>query len=452
MKNNYLLLTLLFLLALPYSSLAQGIVFESGTWADAVKKAKKQKKLLFLHFDQPSCGSCSEVASVAFNSPLIKEKFMLNFISFRIDGSTGIGKELVEKVEAECIPSSVYLDADENPLARFCGTSSLDRSYLEKAEEAITKNREQPLKALADAYAKGDRSSKLMRTYIDRRREAGLSTTELLDTYVQQLPADSLRSAAVLRFIFEQAPIVGSKADSVFRRDYPRTDSLYRAVGWNKAVELNNRIVNNSLKKAIKEKNELLAFKTAGFRQRTYQNDYKNGVAAREWVMLRYFRGVNDTLHYLSRASYYFDNQFMTAKVDSIQNLDNLDNQRRMRGTMPVPMSGATVKPGQTSTSFILNPNTQRYVSALNNAAWEFYNMTRDTVYLKKALEWSKRTLEYREDGTSMDTYAHLLYRLGRKSEALEWQEKAVRLEQERQSPLVTSLRKSLDQMKAGTL
>lgn len=450
MKNNYLLGILLSLLALSFNSSAQGIVFESGTWADAVKKARKQKKLLFLHFDQPSCGTCSEVASVAFNSPLIKEKFMLNFISFRIDGSTGIGKELAEKVEAECIPSSIYLDADENPLARFCGTSSLDRSYLEKAEEAMTKNRQQPLKALADAYAKGDRSSKLMRTYIDRRREAGLSTTELLDTYVQQLPTDSLRSAAVLRFIFEQAPIVGSKADSVFRRDYPRTDSLYRAVGWNKAVELNNYIVNNSLKKAIKEKNELLAFKTAGFRQRTYQNDYKNGVAAREWVMLRYFRGVNDTLQYLARASRYFDNQFMTAKVDSIQNLDHLDNQRRMRGTMP--MSGTNLKPGQSSMSFVLNPNTQRFVSALNNAAWEFYNMTRDTVYLKKALEWSKRTLEYREDGTSMDTYAHLLYRLGRKPEALEWQEKAVRLEQERQSPMLSSLQKSLDQMKAGTL
>lgn len=244
---------------------AQGIVFEQGSWPDAVKKAKKQKKLLFLHFDKAGCGSCNEVASVAFNSPLMREKFLLNFISFRVDGSSGIGKTLAEKLEVECLPSSVYLDTDENPLARFCGSTSLDRAYLEKAEDALTKNREQPLKSLTDAYTKGDRSSAFMRTYIERRQEMGLSTTDALDEYVRHLPADSLRSANVLRFIFEQGPVVGSKADSVFKLNYAKRDSLYRAVGWNKAVELNNRIVNNSLRKAIKEKNAVLAYQTAIF-------------------------------------------------------------------------------------------------------------------------------------------------------------------------------------------
>lgn len=450
MKYFFRLLVLLSLWSVVVDSLAQGIVFEQGSWSDAVKKAKKQKKLLFLHFDKPGCGGCTEVASVAFNSPLIREKFMLNFISFRIDGSTGVGKDLAEKLEVECLPSSVYVDTDENPLARFCGSTSLDRAYLEKAEEAITKNRERPMKSLEEAYAKGDRSSALMRTYIERRREMGLSTNKLLDEYVQGLPTDSLRSGAVLRFLFEQGPVVGSKADSVFRVNYPRTDSLYRAVGWSKAVELNNLITNNSLKKAIKEKNQQLAFRTAMFRQRTYRNDYKGGAAARDWVIMRYYRGIQDTLQYLSLASRYYDAQFMTAKVDSVQNLDELENQRRMRGVMPSPTSAK--KTGMGMMSFVANPNTQRYVSALNQAAWEFYEMTTNPTYLKKALEWSKRTLEFREDGSSMDTYAHLLYRLGRKEEALEWQEKAVKKEQERNSPLMATLQESLRKMKAGEL
>jgi tetratricopeptide (TPR) repeat protein len=431
-------------------SRAQGIVFEQSSWPDAVKKAKKQKKLLFLHFDKPSCGTCGEVASIAFNSPLTREKFALNFISFRIDGSTGLGKELADRLEVECLPSSIYLDTDENPLARFCGSTSLDRAYLEKAEEALAKHRERPMKALEDTYAKGDRSSSLMRTYIERRREMGLSTNQLLDEYVQGLPTDSLKSANLLRFIFEQGPVVGSKADSIFRLNYSRMDSLYRAVGWNKAVELNNRITNNSLKKAIKEKNYLLANRTAYFRQRTYQNDYKGGLAAREWVMLRYYRGIQDTLQYLQLATHYYDTQFMPAKVDSIQKLDELENQRIMRGTMP-SQTGPS-RPGLGSTSFMANPNTQRYVSALNQAAWEFYEMTREPRYLQKALEWSKRSLEYREDGSLLDTYAHILYRLGRKEEALEWQEKAVKKEQDRNSPMVSSLKESLRKMKEGAL
>ncbi|GAB3797705.1 hypothetical protein GCM10028819_17270 [Spirosoma humi] len=267
------------------------------------------------------------------------------------------------------------------------------------------------------------------------------------------LPADSLTSGQVLRFIFEQAPIVGSKADSVFRRTYPKVDSLYKAVGWNKAVELNNRITNNSLRKAIKDKNVQLANRTAIFRLRTYQNDYKNGLAAHNWVMMRYFRGVQDTLQYLRMASDYYDRQFMTARVDSIQKLDELESQRRMRGEFPGPNGSVTrpSSPGQVI-SVMAFPNTQRYVSALNQAAWEFQEMTRDSIYLNKALTWSKRSLEYREDGSLMDTYAHILYRLGRKAEALEWQQKAVRKEKERNSPMVTSLEESLKKMKSGTL
>lgn len=430
---------------------AQGIVFEQGTWADALKKAKKQKKLLFLHFDKPDCDGCTEVANVAFNSPLTREKFALNFISFRTNGSTGIGKELADKLEVECTPSSIFLDTDENPLARFCGSTSLDRAYLEKAEEALTKHRERPMKSLMDAYVGGDRSPALMRTYIERRREVGLSTTALLDEYVQQLPADSLRSGTVLRFIFEQGPVLGSKADSVFRLNYPRTDSLYKAVGLKKAIELNNLITAHSLKKAVREKDLRLANRTAYFRQRTYQSDYKNGAAARDWVIMRYYRGVKDTLQYLKLASRYYDTQFMTAKVDSVQNLDVLENQRRMRGIVPPGLTGPQ-RPGMGSMSFVANPNTQRYVSALNQAAWEFYELTTNPVFLKKALDWSKRTLEYREDGSSMDTYAHILYRLGQKEEAIEWQEKAVKNEQERNSPLASSLQQSLQKMKAGTL
>ena len=304
---------------------------------------------------------------------------------------------------------------------------------------------------MQETYTQGDRSPQFMQAYIERLREVGLTVDEPLDAYVQSLPVDSLRSAHMLRFIFEQGPVVGSRADSVFRSNYPRTDSLYRAVGWNKAVELNNRIVNNSLRKAIKEKNMQLATRTANFRQRTYQNDYKGGAAARQWVMMRYHRGTEDTLQYLRLASVYYDSQFMTARVDSVQKLDELDSQRRMRGEFP-PATGSG-KPQSTAVRMVMAfPNTQRFVSALNQAAWDFQELTRDSVYLQKALTWSKRSLEFRQDGSLMDTYAHILYWLGRKEEALEWQQKAVKMEKERNSPMVSALEATLKKMESGSL
>jgi tetratricopeptide (TPR) repeat protein len=450
MRFTFPLTSLLFLFAFLSNSSAQGIEFEKGSWTEAVKKARKQKKLLFLQFDSPSCGPCSDVVAIAFSSPLVREKFAQHFVSYRIDGTTGLGKELADKLAVECVPSSLYLDADENPLARQCNTTSFDRAYLEKAEEALVKSRQKPLKALAEAYEKGDRSSALMREYIIRRREMGLPTDDLLDTYVRQLPADSLKSAGLSLFIFEQGAIVGSRADSIFRSNRVLNDSLYRAVGVRKAIEYNALAVNNSIKKAISKKNFTLAYRTASFRQRTYGTDVLNGTMAADWVMIRYYRGTKDTLRFLMISSHYYDRYFMNAKVDSVQKLDELDMQRRMRGTSSMTSSQ---KPGSTGlVSVMPYPNTQRYVTALNQAAWDFYQMTRDTKWLTKAAEWSKRSLEFREDASLMDTYAHLLYRLGRKEEALEWQNKAVKKEESANSPLMGTLRESLQKMKDGTL
>ena len=369
----------------PTRLFAQGIIFEQTSWPEAILKAKKQKKLVFLQLDRPDCGSCSEVANVAFNSVLVREKFALHFISVRMDGTTGMGKKLAQELNVECIPSALYLDSQGSPLARLCGTTSLDRAYLEKAEEAIARHQLTPLKSMDERYAKGERSTTFVRAYMERRQQAGLPVDEILDEFVRQLPLDSLRAASTLRFIFEQGPIVGSKADSVFRSNYSRTDSLYRAVGWAKAVDLNNRIVNNSLRRAIQEKNVLLANRTASFRQRTYTKDYKAGMAARQWAMMRYYRGADDTLQYLRMASTYYDQQFMSARVDSIQKLDELDMQRRMRGEMGGMPTQAKVSAGSGQFTFTPYPNTQRYVSALNQAAWEFQGLTRDSIYLQKA-------------------------------------------------------------------
>lgn len=61
-----------------------------------------------------------------------------------------------------------------------------------------------------------------------------------------------------------------------------------------------------------------------------------------------------------------------------------------------------------------------------NEWAWETFEGTSDTNYLKKALEWSKKSMvETPNDANCIDTYANLLYKLGYKNEAVKWEERA---------------------------
>lgn len=62
-----------------------------------------------------------------------------------------------------------------------------------------------------------------------------------------------------------------------------------------------------------------------------------------------------------------------------------------------------------------------------NSLAWAAFGLSKDEDVLNAALEWAERAMRDRPDtGGPIDTYANLLYKLGRKDEALVWQKKAV--------------------------
>lgn len=62
----------------------------------------------------------------------------------------------------------------------------------------------------------------------------------------------------------------------------------------------------------------------------------------------------------------------------------------------------------------------------LNNYAWEIFQKVKDPDILEVALGWSKMTLQEKDAITFLDTYANLLYKLGRKEEAISTEEHAV--------------------------
>jgi tetratricopeptide (TPR) repeat protein len=64
---------------------------------------------------------------------------------------------------------------------------------------------------------------------------------------------------------------------------------------------------------------------------------------------------------------------------------------------------------------------------------------------VEEALEWSKRSFAENQDPNFMDTYANLLYKLGRKDEAIAVQEKAVSLAKDKKP-----LEETLNKMKKG--
>jgi tetratricopeptide (TPR) repeat protein len=87
---------------------------------------------------------------------------------------------------------------------------------------------------------------------------------------------------------------------------------------------------------------------------------------------------------------------------------------------------------------------------AYNTWAWVLFKKSTDKGELTKALEWAKKELdrtakENARYGGTIDTYANILYKLGRTAEALEWEAKAVKA-----SPNDGEIRDAYEKMKKG--
>ncbi|HLZ89559.1 MAG TPA: thioredoxin fold domain-containing protein [Puia sp.] len=64
----------------------------------------------------------------------------------------------------------------------------------------------------------------------------------------------------------------------------------------------------------------------------------------------------------------------------------------------------------------------------LNSYAWDVFSNCPDMSCVADALDWSKRSFKSEANPTFMDTYANILYKMGKKDDAIAWEEKALNL------------------------
>jgi thioredoxin-related protein len=83
----------------------------------------------------------------------------------------------------------------------------------------------------------------------------------------------------------------------------------------------------------------------------------------------------------------------------------------------------------------------------LNDYAWTVFNNCPDMSCVADALNWSKQSFKDKPNPMYMDTYANILYKMGRKDEAINWEQKAADLSTGEDR---TGYQKTIDKMKKG--
>ncbi|MEO8568681.1 MAG: thioredoxin fold domain-containing protein [Ginsengibacter sp.] len=385
---------ILFLLVItPLLTLAQGagIHFQhETTWKEIQAKAKTENKYIFMDCFTTWCGPCKYMSASIF--PLQEVGAFMNdkFVSVKVQLDTTKNDnefvkswyqdshDLAKKYNVTVYPTYLVFDANGNIIHRFVGSSPADE-FLSGVKKSI--NPETQYYPLLAKYKNGKKDQEFLRNLAlssfdayDRESAREISN-EYLATQTDLYTKDNLE------FIKKFTKSSGDNGFDILIQNPDKVDAV---LGKGTAASVIQPVI---------------------FREITFKYLPADGKANPDWnkiyaiIAKKYPAQANEAIAKAKVIWYQSSrdwNNYQTAIVNYMNKY------------------GGTASPEE-----------------LNNYAWTVFQNCPDMKCVAEALEWSKRSFEKNEVPGFIDTYANILYKLGKKDDAIKWEQKAMDVAQD---------------------
>ncbi|TXE13120.1 thioredoxin [Seonamhaeicola algicola] len=157
------ILTLLAVVLVCNVSFAQGVSFEHSSFNEALAKAKKENKLLFMDCFTTWCGPCKWMTKEIFPQEEVGNFFNENFISIKVDMEKGEGIDLNKKYGVQAYPTLLFIDGNGNAVHKLVGGKQAE-DLIEGAKSALNPNLR--IDVLKEKYIAGNRDYNFLTTYL----------------------------------------------------------------------------------------------------------------------------------------------------------------------------------------------------------------------------------------------------------------------------------------------
>ena len=371
------------LVLLMYSPLqAQGIDFKTDSWQAVKNRAKKDNKLIFVDAYTTWCGPCKIMDKNVFSNQKVGAFYNDHFISFKIDTEKGAGPDFAKEQHISSYPTYLFMDGDGKLLLRKTGAMPAE-AFLQIGQKVL--DLDKAVATMASAYENGNRDPEFILKYLASLKERDLPTQDMALWYFAMIGQENW----------------GSQKNQILIRAYIQNpySSVIQFLEKHKEPE------------AMATKQSFTVYNTLN----TVYKDYikKTLVPNKKDQEIDQILSKTEALFYPREAAYI---HFLVKK--EIAKRDK-DWESYTKNAM----------------DYVNNHQlpAKRYTS-VNNMAMVFYNSKHinDKTALSEALKWMDVVLKNTKDSPYypgyLDTQARVLYKLGRKKEALKLANKIVKM------------------------
>ncbi len=117
---------------------SEGISFFQGTWTEALAKAKKENKLIFVDAYAVWCGPCKFMAANVFPIKEVGDYFNSNFINYKFDMEKGEGPAFAKQYGVRAYPTLFYINGEGKIIHQDMGMKQKD-DLLNSGKTAVSK-------------------------------------------------------------------------------------------------------------------------------------------------------------------------------------------------------------------------------------------------------------------------------------------------------------------------
>jgi thiol-disulfide isomerase/thioredoxin len=382
----------LFILSATHLFAQNDITMTDGTWSTVLSQAKQENKPIFIDCYTSWCGPCKWMAKNVFTNDTVAKFMNSHFINYKMDMEKGEGPDFAKKYMVNAYPTFIFFDANGNPMHRTLGSTPA-QSFLQWAEASIDTTK--ALYPLQTKYNSGSRNPELLYYYALNLSEIeDPAATEVADEYFKTLSTSDLLSQKTWDAVNTFNPNINSyiitymvnhKADYVKQYSEAGIDSVLS----NSAIAtMDNASVNGDSTAFFMAKDFIAKNGTA---------DAKSESAT---MTLNYYLHKKNLPEYVMLAKQY-------------------------------------------ATTYFAND-----ANGLNNIAWGFYEHVSNKTDLANAAVWAEKSIQLDNKYYNTDTYANVLFKLGRIPEAKAAAEKAIDLAKQEQQDF-SSTQDLLDKINA---
>lgn len=370
MKMKLIVATLL-LSSITVFAQHRSIIFEQTSFKEIKEKALKENKLIFIDAYTTWCGPCKQMSKNIFTNDSVADYYNKNFVNAKIDMEKGEGSEIAKNFEVQCYPNLLFVDGNGKLIHRLAGSMSV-KEFIDLGEQ--TKFPEKCFSYYSKNYETNKTNIDFLYNYIDARSATCLESEDLVKKYFSLQKESDLFSQKNWEMIKGYVYSLDSKEFKFLMNNKQKYVDLY-------SLKLIDEKIDDVLKSSLSS-----IIRSASFDEEKYKSA-KQKISSFNHSNVKFIFFEADLLLAEKKQDWLNYSKLALNNVD-LYYLNNAD--------------------------------------LLNSFAWTFYEHVNDIECLVKAEQWAKKACELDDSYANLDTYASVLFKVGKKDDALLIVKKAI--------------------------